>query len=76
MKGMMQYEGIEENEVKESLRNYGLKYIRTLKYLKTIVFQYEENEELNSVAMAMNLGKLSGLSLEKKVKTMYKEAAK
>ncbi len=67
MKGIIQYERIGEEKVKKLLTNYGLKHIRTLKFLNYIVFNYKPGEEFNAVVMAMKVGKLSGLTLENKI---------
>ena len=71
MKGTIEYQN--EEKMKQLLKEYGLGYTRTLKFLNRIVFSYKENEELNAVAMAMQTGKLSSLTLEERVYTI-KEA--
>ncbi|RLE47967.1 hypothetical protein DRJ25_01080 [Candidatus Woesearchaeota archaeon] len=69
MKGIFEYEQGKEEETKKLLRDYGLKYIRTVRFANYIIFKYEEGEELNAVAMAMRAGNLSRLSLEKIIRT-------
>jgi len=65
MKGMIEYD--DENETKYLLRDYDLQYVRTLRFLNQIVFNYKDGEELNAVAMAMKTGRLSKLTLEDKI---------
>lgn len=65
MKGMIKYQ--EEEEAKTLLKEYGLEYVRTLTFLERIVFYYEPGQELNAVAMAMKIKKLSELTLEDKI---------
>lgn len=69
MKGTIQYKG-DDLYIRELLTEYGLKYLRTLKSLKRIVFKYGDDEELNAVAMAMKAKNLDGLTLEKKIYAM------
>jgi len=65
MKGMITYQ--DEKKTKALLQEYGLKYLRTLKYLDTMVFYYEPGQELNAVAMAFKIQNLPGLTLEEKI---------
>lgn len=69
MKGTMEYKG-DDLYTRELLEQYGLKYIRTLRSIKRVVFRYEQDEELNAVAMAMRAKNLDGLTLENKINSM------